>query len=65
MMGLFGDVFKLGKIVLSEATKSNSRISRRRGQMAGVDRECYKDWMDYYKENGEDVPAAHVSAVAQ
>ena len=36
-MGLFGDVFKLGKIVLSEATKSNSRPARRRGQMAGVD----------------------------
>jgi hypothetical protein len=51
-MGLFGDVFKLGKIVLSETTKSNRRPSlKRHGQMDGVDRECYKSWMDYYKEN--------------
>ncbi|MCU0613548.1 MAG: hypothetical protein MUD09_00540 [Desulfobacterales bacterium] len=65
-MGLFGDVFKLGKIVLSETTKSHRRPSlKRHGQMAGVDRECYDDLMDYYKSNGEDGPAAHVSAVAQ
>ena len=63
-MGLFGDVFKLGKIVLSETTKSKGGFfPKRHGQMDGVDKECYKESMEYYSSFGEDGPAAHVTSV--